>query len=37
MKGDREKSIESGASDYVAKPVDTDHLLAVMEQWMHAR
>jgi CheY-like chemotaxis protein len=37
MKGDREKSIESGASDYVAKPVDTDHLLAVMQQWMHAR
>jgi CheY-like chemotaxis protein len=37
MKGDREKSIESGASDYVAKPVDTDHLLAVMEQWMNAR
>ncbi|MFE2430149.1 HAMP domain-containing protein [Streptomyces sp. NPDC059373] len=37
MKGDREKSIESGASDYVAKPVDTDHLLAVMEQWMQAR
>lgn len=37
MKGDREKSIESGASDYVAKPVDTDHLLAVMEQWMQSR
>jgi CheY-like chemotaxis protein len=37
MKGDREKSIESGASDYVAKPVDTDHLLQVMEQWMTAR
>ncbi|MGP3947864.1 HAMP domain-containing protein [Streptomyces sp. 7N604] len=34
MKGDREKSIESGASDYVTKPVDTDHLLEVMEQWM---
>ncbi|WP_431041859.1 HAMP domain-containing protein [Streptomyces sp. P1-3] len=34
MKGDREKSIESGASDYVTKPVDTDHLLTVMEQWM---
>ncbi|TKA03270.1 HAMP domain-containing protein [Actinacidiphila oryziradicis] len=37
MKGDREKSLESGASDYVAKPVDTDHLLQVMEQWMTAR
>ncbi|MFD7107508.1 HAMP domain-containing protein [Streptomyces celluloflavus] len=36
MKGDREKSIDSGASDYVTKPVDTDHLLSVMEQWMRA-
>ncbi|MEU8351093.1 ATP-binding protein, partial [Streptomyces sp. NPDC048845] len=34
MKGDREKSIQAGASDYVTKPVDTDHLLAVMNQWM---
>ncbi|MFD8329017.1 HAMP domain-containing protein [Streptomyces lydicus] len=36
MKGDREKSIDAGASDYVTKPVDTDHLLSVMEQWMRA-
>ncbi|MFE2027278.1 MULTISPECIES: HAMP domain-containing protein [Streptomyces] len=36
MKGDREKSIEAGASDYVTKPVDTDHLLTVMEHWMSA-
>ncbi|UZI28318.1 HAMP domain-containing protein [Streptomyces sp. VB1] len=35
MKGDREKAIDCGASDYVTKPVDPDHLLAVMEQWMH--
>ncbi|MFJ8149245.1 HAMP domain-containing protein [Streptomyces sp. NPDC096048] len=34
MKGDREKAIESGASDYVTKPVDPDHLLTVMRQWM---
>ncbi|WP_326596212.1 HAMP domain-containing protein [Streptomyces sp. NBC_01803] len=34
MKGDREKSIESGASDYVTKPVDTDHLLTLMTEWM---
>ncbi|MFF5720356.1 HAMP domain-containing protein [Streptomyces buecherae] len=34
MKGDREKSIEAGASDYVTKPVDTDHLLTVMRHWM---
>ncbi|MGW8377344.1 HAMP domain-containing protein [Streptomyces sp. ODS28] len=37
MKGDREKSIEAGASDYVTKPVDTDHLMSVMRQWMHSR
>ncbi|MER6013519.1 HAMP domain-containing protein [Streptomyces bluensis] len=36
MKGDREKAIESGASDYVTKPVDPDHLLTVMDQWMRA-
>ncbi|MGP3971240.1 HAMP domain-containing protein [Streptomyces sp. 6N223] len=34
MKGDREKSIESGASDHVTKPVDTDQLLSVMSQWL---
>jgi CheY-like chemotaxis protein len=37
MKGDREKSIEAGASDYVTKPVDTDHLLSVMQEWMSGR
>ncbi|MDT0305589.1 HAMP domain-containing protein [Streptomyces sp. DSM 44917] len=36
MKGDREKSIESGASAHVTKPVDTDHLLTVMTQWMES-
>jgi HAMP domain-containing protein/signal transduction histidine kinase/ActR/RegA family two-component response regulator len=34
MKGDREKAIDSGASDYVTKPVEPDHLLSVMEGWM---
>ncbi|WP_437084760.1 HAMP domain-containing protein [Streptomyces sp. enrichment culture] len=34
MKGDKEKAIDSGASDYVTKPVDPDYLLSVMEQWM---
>jgi hypothetical protein len=34
MKGDREKSIGSGASDYVPKPVDADHLLDVMRAWL---
>ncbi|CAM5439332.1 histidine kinase OS=Streptomyces alboniger OX=132473 GN=CP975_26515 PE=4 SV=1 [Streptomyces alboniger] len=37
MKGDREKAIDSGASDYVTKPVDPDHLLSVMEQWMRGQ
>ncbi|MFJ3720316.1 HAMP domain-containing protein [Streptomyces sp. NPDC090057] len=37
MKGDREKAIESGASDYVTKPVDPDHLLEVMRQYMGRR
>ncbi len=36
MKGDREKSIDAGASDHVTKPVDTDHLLGVMRQWLGA-
>nr|WP_194283072.1 HAMP domain-containing protein [Saccharothrix syringae] len=30
MKGDREKSLASGATDYVTKPVDTDHLLRLI-------
>ncbi|GGY93269.1 HAMP domain-containing protein [Streptomyces nitrosporeus] len=34
MKGDREKAIDCGASDYVSKPVDSDHLLSVMQRWM---
>ncbi|WP_037559685.1 hybrid sensor histidine kinase/response regulator [Spirillospora albida] len=34
MKGDREKSLASGASDYVPKPVDVDHLLDVMRTWV---
>ncbi|MFI6942670.1 HAMP domain-containing protein [Streptomyces sp. NPDC050418] len=37
MKGDREKAIDSGASDYVTKPVDPDHLLSVMESWMNEK
>jgi signal transduction histidine kinase/ActR/RegA family two-component response regulator/HAMP domain-containing protein len=34
MKGDREKAIAAGASDYITKPVDTSHLLAVMRSWL---
>ncbi|MFI9330792.1 HAMP domain-containing protein [Kitasatospora sp. NPDC052868] len=35
MKGDREKSLEAGATDHITKPVETDHLLAVMRQRLH--
>ena len=34
MKGDREKCIEAGAWDYLSKPVDTVHLLAVLRGWL---
>jgi len=34
MKGDREKCIEAGASDYIAKPVDTERLLATIRLWL---
>ncbi len=34
MKGDREKCIEAGAWDYLAKPVDTSHLLTVLRSWL---
>jgi CheY-like chemotaxis protein len=34
MKGDREKCIEAGAWDYLAKPVDTQDLLAVLRAWL---
>jgi HAMP domain-containing protein/signal transduction histidine kinase/CheY-like chemotaxis protein len=35
MKGDREKCIEAGASDYVSKPVDTEQLLSLMRSWLY--
>ncbi|HEY2520893.1 MAG TPA: response regulator [Streptosporangiaceae bacterium] len=34
MPGDREKSLDAGASDYVTKPVDTEELLTRMEGWL---
>jgi CheY-like chemotaxis protein len=34
MKGDREKCIEAGASDYVPKPVAPDQLLTVLCEWI---
>jgi CheY-like chemotaxis protein len=35
MKGDREKCLEAGASDYIAKPVNTDQLLALLRVWLY--
>ena len=37
MKGDREKSIAAGASDYIAKPVDTDKLVSLLRVWLYDR
>jgi CheY-like chemotaxis protein len=37
MKGDRERSIAAGASDYITKPVDTDRLLSLMRVWLYDR
>ena len=34
MKGDREKCLAAGASDYIAKPVNTDQLLSLMRVWL---
>jgi CheY-like chemotaxis protein len=33
--GDREKCLEAGASDYVAKPVNSDQLLSLVRMWLH--
>jgi CheY-like chemotaxis protein len=35
MKGDREKCLEAGASEYLAKPVNTDQLLSALRTWLH--
>jgi CheY-like chemotaxis protein len=34
MKGDRQKCLDAGASDYIAKPVDIDLLLALLRVWV---
>jgi CheY-like chemotaxis protein len=37
MKGDREKCLEAGASDYIAKPVNTEELLALLRIWLFGK
>ena len=34
MKGDRQKCLDAGASDYIAKPVDIELLLALLRVWV---
>jgi CheY-like chemotaxis protein len=34
MPGDQEKSLASGASDYVTKPVDANHLMGLIQHWL---
>lgn len=35
MKGDREKCIDAGASDYITKPVDSDQLISLLRAWLY--
>jgi CheY-like chemotaxis protein len=35
MKGDREKCLDAGASDYLAKPVNTEQMLSSLRSWLH--
>jgi CheY-like chemotaxis protein len=35
MKGDREKCLQAGAPDYIAKPVNTEQLLSLLRVWLY--
>lgn len=37
MKGDKEKCLQAGASDYISKPVDVDQLLSLLRVWLYER